>query len=58
MAHHLHAIVFDKDFDQERLKHTLNDLRKFTGRQLLNYADASLSDAFGHTFRQQAGEDR
>ena len=42
MPNHMHAIVFDKDFDNERLKHTLDDLRKFTGRQLLDYADANL----------------
>jgi putative transposase len=58
MLNHLHAIVFDKDFDNKRLKHTLDDLRKFTGRQLLDYADGNLSDVFGETFRKNAGEDR
>ncbi len=58
MLNHLHAILFDKDFDSKRLKHTIDDLRKFTGRQLLDYADANLSDAFGMTFRRNAGEDR
>ena len=58
MPNHIHAIVFDKDFDNERLKHTLDDLRKFTGRQLLDYADANLPNAFGLTFRENAKEDR
>lgn len=58
MPTHTHAILFDKDFDNERLKHTLDDLRKFTGRQLLDYADANLPNAFGQTFRENAKEDR
>lgn len=58
MPTHTHAVVFDKDFDNERLKHTLDDLRKFTGRQLLDYADANLPNSFGQTFRENAKEDR
>ena len=58
MPTHTHAILFDKDFDNERLKHTLDDLRKFTGRQLLDYADANLPNPFGQTFRENAKEDR
>jgi len=58
MPTHMHAVVFDKDFDYERLKHTLDDLRKFTGRQLLDYADANLPNPFGETFRENAKEDR
>ena len=58
MPTHTHIIVFDKDFDNERLKHTLDDLRKFTGRQLLDYADANLPNPFGQTFRENAKEDR
>lgn len=58
MPTHTHAILFDRDFDNERLKHTLDDLRKFTGRQLLDYADANLPNPFGQTFRENAKEDR
>lgn len=58
MPTHTHAILFDKDFDNERLKHTLDDFRKFTGRQLLDYADANLPNSFGQTFRENAKEDR
>ena len=32
MLTHLHAILFDSEFDPERLKRTLDDMRKFTGR--------------------------
>src|SRR5215211_1689707 len=38
MPTHLHAALFDVGFHAERLKHTLDDMRKFTGRQLLDYA--------------------
>ena len=58
MPNHLHAILFDVDFDSERLKHTLDDFRKFTGRQLADYCDAHCSPVFGKTFRYTAGEDR
>lgn len=58
MSNHLHAVVFDGDFDSERLKHTLDDFRKFTGRQLADYCDAHCSLVFGEAFRRAAGEDR
>jgi hypothetical protein len=32
MPTHFHAIVFDVEFRSEQLKHTLDDMRKFTGR--------------------------
>lgn len=32
MPTHLHAILFDAEFRAERLKYTLDDMRKFTGR--------------------------
>jgi putative transposase len=52
------AIVFDMDFNPERLKHTLDDMRKFTGRQLLDHAAAHLPEIFTEVFRRQAGADR
>jgi putative transposase len=58
MPSHLHAVVFDGGFDSKRLKHTLDDFRKFTGRQLADYCDAQLLPVFGDKFRRAAGEDR
>jgi len=58
MPNHFHAVVFDKEFNNERLKHTLDDFRKFTGRQLADFSDAHLSPTFGEAFRRAAGEDR
>jgi putative transposase len=58
MPSHMQAIIFDKDFNAERLKHTLDDFRKFTGRNLADYCDKNLPPSFADTFREQAGEDR
>jgi REP element-mobilizing transposase RayT len=58
MPTHLHAIVFDADFNSERLKHTLDDMRKFTGRQLLDYSIEHLPQSFTEEFHKQAGKDR
>jgi REP element-mobilizing transposase RayT len=58
MPNHIHAIVFDRDFDSERLKHTLDNFRKFTGRQLADYCSESMPAYYTEMFRQHAGEDR
>ncbi len=58
MPTHLHAILFDAEFDPERLKSTLDDMRKFTGRQLLDHAAHHLPKAFTQEFQQHAGKDR
>ena len=57
MPTHLHAILFDGDFDTGRLRRTLTDLRKFTGRQLTDYC-ASHTPAFIRTLQAAAGKDR
>jgi len=58
MPTHLHAILFDVDFNSDRLKHTLDDMRKFTGRQLLDYSAQRLPKTFVDVFHSHAGEDR
>jgi putative transposase len=58
MPTHLHAILFDADFQAERLKHTLDDMRKFTSRQLLDYSVTYLPKCFMETFHESAGKDR
>ena len=58
MPTHFHAIVFDADFNSERLKHSLDDMRKFTGRQLLDYSAQHLPKSFTEEFHKQAGKDR
>ena len=58
MPTHLHLIVFDGDFDPERLERTLADFRKFTGRQLSDYSENQLPGCFPTTLREQATADR
>jgi hypothetical protein len=58
MPTHFHAVLFDRDFDSDRLKHTLDDFRKFTGRQLLDYSLQHLPKSFAGEFRKRAGKDR
>ena len=58
MPTHLHAILFDVEFHAERLKHTLNDMRKFTGRQLLEYSAKHLPKSFTEEFQKHASKDR
>jgi putative transposase len=58
MPTHLHMIVFDADFDNERLIKTLSDFRKFTGRQLSDYCGQHFPKCFADTLRQQATGDR
>jgi putative transposase len=58
MPTHLHAIVFDIEFHSERLKRTLDDMRKFTGRELLDYSAQHLPKSFTEQFHKHAGKDR
>ena len=58
MPTHLHAIVFDSQFDAARLKTTLDEMRKFTGRQLADYCGQHMPASFAETLARQAGEDR
>jgi putative transposase len=58
MPTHVHMIVFDANFDNERLVRTLADFRKFTGRQLSDYCSHHFPRCFAATLRDQATADR
>jgi putative transposase len=58
MPTHLHAILFDTQFNSERLKHTLDDMRKFSGRQLVEHARHHPPPTFMTSFEEQASKDR
>jgi REP element-mobilizing transposase RayT len=58
MPTHLHAIVFADDFHATKLQNILIDFRKFTGRQLCDYAENHLPQCFSTSFRQASGGDR
>lgn len=58
MPTHLHAIVFDENWNADSLQRALTDFRKFTGRQLLDYCAGHMPACFGQVFKSQAGGDR
>jgi len=58
MPNHVHAIVFDVEFNSDRLKHTLDDMRKFTGRCILDHCERNYPRGFTKIFHEKAGWDR
>jgi REP element-mobilizing transposase RayT len=58
MPTHIHLILFDRDFDSCRLRRTLTDMRKYTGRQLVDYCFAHAPACFASVLREAAGKDR
>jgi REP element-mobilizing transposase RayT len=58
MPTHLHAIVFDKNYDAGQLERTLTDFRKFTGRSLSDYCAKHSPRCFTQALRDAAGIDR
>jgi putative transposase len=58
MPTHLHAIVFDKNYESGQLERTLTDFRKFTGRSLSDYCANHLPQCFTQALREAAGTDR
>ncbi len=51
-------ILFDKDFDNGRLRHTLRDMRQYTGRQLADFCDKRMPDAFKQVIHNSHRTDR
>jgi REP element-mobilizing transposase RayT len=58
MPNHIHQIVFDSNFDNDRLGKTLTEFRKFTGNKLANYIDNTLAESFSLVTRSKALNDR
>jgi hypothetical protein len=58
MPTHLHGIFFHETFQAKALEKVLTDFRKFTGRQLADFAGQHLPPSFTTVFEQRAGEDR
>ena len=58
MPTHLHLILFDKDFDVARLRRTLLDMRKYTGRQLAEFCEQKMPTAFGDVIGKPGRGDR
>jgi putative transposase len=58
MPNHVHMIVFDEKFDNERLRHTLVDFRKFTGRKLASFIENNLPVSLAVVTRSKELTDR
>ncbi len=58
MPTHMHLIAFDADFDNERLKQTLADVRKYTGQRLADYCEQKMPATFGQALRNTPRTDR
>jgi len=58
MPTHMHAIVFDANFDNERLQRSLTDFRKFTGRSLSDYCSGYMPKCFHETLQASSTADR
>ena len=54
MPTHLHAIVFDAEWQPARLEQTLTDFRKFTGRRLADHCAAYLPAYFSQALKAAA----
>ncbi len=58
MPTHLHLILFDADFNNERLRKTVNAMRQFTGRQLSNHCHQKMPAVFGQIISSPRRQDR
>jgi len=58
MPTHMHAVVFDSTFDNERLQRSLADFRKFTGRSLSDFCAGHMPKCFVKTLHACSTADR
>ena len=58
MPTHMHAIFFDAEFNNERLKRSLADFRKFTGRSLSDFCGGHMPTCFAETLKTSSTADR
>ena len=58
MPTHCHLIMFDRDFDQERLKRTVASMRQYTARQLIEFSEKKMPSIFGQVMHSPNRTDR
>lgn len=58
MPNHIHLIISNVNYDNERLGKALTDFRKFTGHKLADYIDANLSESLAQSIRTNQLTDR
>ncbi len=58
MPTHVHLIVTDADFNVDRLRQTITDMRKYTGRQLADYCEQNMPTVFRQAIAGPVRTDR
>lgn len=58
MPTHAHLIVFDTDFDNQRLRQTITAMRQFTGRKLADYCESKMPKVYGQLINTPLRTDR
>ena len=58
MPTHMHAMLFNRNFDAEQLEKAITDFRKFTGRSLCDFLENHSPRCFAETLRSASIEDR
>ena len=58
MPTHLHAIVHDQAYNNERMARAMTDFRKFTGRAIADHCAEHMPACFNETLRQCSPSDR
>jgi REP element-mobilizing transposase RayT len=58
MPTHIHLIIADADFDVDRLRKTIVEMRRYTGQQLLRYCVERMPRAFYGAFAATRRTDR
>jgi REP element-mobilizing transposase RayT len=58
MPTHMHAIVFEENYDSKRLASILDEFRRYTGHALSDHCAAHAPAVFTDALRNEAGADR
>jgi REP element-mobilizing transposase RayT len=58
MPTHAHLVVFDADYDNQRLQNSISAIRQYTGRQLAGYCEQKMPKVYGQLVNNPRRSDR
>ena len=58
MPTHIHAILFDADHDPERIRKTVGEMRRVTGKRLIRYCEKHMPNNYSNIMQNMSGTDR
>jgi REP element-mobilizing transposase RayT len=58
MPTHAHLVVFDADYDNQRLQSSISAMRQYTGRQLVSYCEQKMPKVYGQLINNSRRRDR